>query len=54
MQLFDIIKPAGHTPIGNRLEELLHNYFDQLDRAEWKGVKPLNIIVITDGEPSAF
>lgn len=47
------------TPIGTKLEEILLEYLDELDAmkasgGEWKSIKPVNYIVITDGAPSAF
>lgn len=64
--LFDSIDPDGITPTGEKLEIILLGYILQIeeaqdhDRAEpvgkgtaLKGIKPLNIIVITDGEPCA-
>lgn len=47
----------GITPLGKRLDDLLRDYMERIDAARLvsrealKAVKPINIIVITDGEP---
>lgn len=48
--LFGRVAPAGITPTGRRLDDLLAHYLDvyRHDRS----IKPLNIICITDGEPT--
>jgi len=57
-RLFNSIRPAGLTPIGERLEELMHPYLDRIEAAKAAGpealkrIKPVNYIVITDGVPS--
>lgn len=64
--LFDSIDPDGITPTGEKLEILLLDYILKIedaqdaDRAEGNGVgaalkaiKPLNLVVLTDGEPCA-
>ena len=62
-QLFDDIRPNGPTPTATKLEELLLIYLKKLEEAQdldekgigYQGrshVKPVNFIVITDGEPS--
>jgi len=58
-RLFDSVRPNGHTPIGERLEELLLYYLNQLDEVKAKSddkgmrlIKPVNYIVITDGAPT--
>ncbi|TFK55409.1 hypothetical protein OE88DRAFT_1651714 [Heliocybe sulcata] len=59
-RLFDTMRPYGATPIGERLELLLLDYLEKLekakdqheqtgDRAALTGIKPVNYIVITDG-----
>ncbi|KAL7272551.1 hypothetical protein RUND412_004631 [Rhizina undulata] len=48
--IFKKVSPYGTTPTGRRLGEILENYF-QFYRVN-RSAKPLNIIVITDGEPS--
>ena|ERR1700733_3760903 len=65
--LFDSIDPDGITPTGEKLEIILLDYIllieeaQDRDRAEpsgkgtaLKAIKPLNMIVITDGEPCAL
>ncbi|KAG9119165.1 hypothetical protein FRC07_005964 [Ceratobasidium sp. 392] len=54
--LFDAvqIKPEYATPTGMRIEQVLAAYIDHLEAAKesgQSGTKPLNLIVITDGEP---
>ncbi|EPQ59051.1 hypothetical protein GLOTRDRAFT_136033 [Gloeophyllum trabeum ATCC 11539] len=61
-RLFDMAMPWGATPIGERLEELLLDYLDKLERAKdnydagdrtaMDGIKPTNYIIITDGAPT--
>ncbi|KAL7272552.1 hypothetical protein RUND412_004632 [Rhizina undulata] len=48
--IFKKVSPYGTTPTGGRLGEILEAYF-QLYRLD-RSAKPLNIIIITDGEPS--
>lgn len=51
--IFDKVKPGGGTPTGQRLNAILKPYLRQCERkgkANLDEVKPLNIIVITDGE----
>lgn len=65
--LFDSIDPDGITPTGEKLEILLLDYILRIeeaqdkDRAEGnslgaalKAIKPLNLVVLTDGEPCAY
>lgn len=60
-QFFYSVKPGGGTPTGLRLEQILTAYITKIEAAKTKsggadplqsGIKPLNLIVITDGEPS--
>ncbi|KAG8725429.1 hypothetical protein FRC12_024188, partial [Ceratobasidium sp. 428] len=55
-QLFGTIQLGGLTPTGSRIENILAAYTDRLNDArasrQLTGVKPLNLIVITDGEPT--
>ncbi|KAH7344089.1 hypothetical protein B0J17DRAFT_714228 [Rhizoctonia solani] len=60
-QLFYSVKPSAGTPTGHRLEQILGAYITKIEAAKTKsggvdssqsGIKPLNLIVITDGEPS--
>jgi len=41
----------GATPIGKRLQQLLDEYIPQVEQ-QLSNLKPVNIIIITDGEPS--
>jgi von Willebrand factor type A domain len=50
-QIFTNVRPSGSTPTGNRLRHILKPYLDRYS-ANPESTKPLNIIVITDGEPS--
>jgi len=49
--IFRSVRPQGGTPTGQRLNQILKPYLRQFE-AEPDTTKPLNIIVITDGEPS--
>ena len=59
-RLFDRVTPEGITPTGEKLEELLLDYLLRLEDAKaaqlageegaLKKIKPINIVVITDGE----
>ncbi|KAG8773475.1 hypothetical protein FRC12_002517 [Ceratobasidium sp. 428] len=55
-QLFASVVQSPGTPTGKRLEDLLTAYMTKLEASKQgsdvKGIKPLNLIVITDGEPS--
>jgi len=44
------VTPRGITPTGRRLGVILDEYLKRFRRN--KGIKPLNVIVITDGEPT--
>ncbi|WOO82938.1 uncharacterized protein LOC62_04G006418 [Vanrija pseudolonga] len=59
--LFNRVRPSGATPTGARLDKLLKEYKRELDAAYEAGkrsggdmytVKPLNLLVITDGAPT--
>lgn len=61
--LLQLVKPCGCTYIGMKLEVVLSEYCYVVGKAlikgggDWDyvrrmGIKPLNVIVITDGEPS--
>jgi hypothetical protein len=55
IQLFDRIRPISPTPIAQRLEDLLRPYVSQVEKAakdETPPPKPLNVLIVTDGEPS--
>jgi len=53
---FDEVRPSAGTPTGAVLKTLLDKEIGSLDAAigkpEYKAIKPLDIIVITDGVPS--
>ena len=51
-RIFREQKPYGATPTGTRLNQILRPYLRELEAKGAANVKPLNIIVITDGEPS--
>lgn len=56
-EVFRQAHPGGLTPTGERLEDILKPYVESLDPAtntpkDIQNVKPINIIVITDGEPT--
>ncbi|KLU89494.1 hypothetical protein MAPG_08465 [Magnaporthiopsis poae ATCC 64411] len=57
-QVFETVYPAGLTPTGVRINEILGPYVDEYaQKAARKGpkktgMKPLNLIVITDGAPT--
>jgi uncharacterized protein YegL len=51
--IFQRVTPASTTPTGTRLHSILKPYVDSLTRARSiESVKPVNIIVITDGRPT--
>jgi uncharacterized protein YegL len=51
--IFKTVSPARTTPTGTRLHSILKPYVDSLARARvLENVKPVNIIVITDGRPT--
>ncbi|OAQ80164.1 von Willebrand factor [Purpureocillium lilacinum] len=50
--LFQRLRPCGPTHTRGRIEDILEPYFTQLESAEnVQDVRPLNLIVITDGMP---
>lgn len=51
IEIFQTVRPGGATPTGQRLHKILKPYLRQFERNS-EGTKPINIIVITDGEPS--
>ena len=56
--IFNFVKPRGSTPTGKRIHDILHPYVEKceaafkLKQSNENAPKPLNLIVITDGEPS--
>lgn len=51
-QIFNSVKPGGGTPTGQRLNQILKPYLRRLEKEGEAKVKPINLICITDGEPS--
>jgi uncharacterized protein YegL len=53
-EIFTRIRPQGGTPTGIRVHNILKPYLAKLetDMAAGKEMKPLNLIVLTDGVPS--
>ncbi|MCJ1314546.1 hypothetical protein MMC25_008228 [Agyrium rufum] len=50
--VFQSVRPYGGTPTGTKLNAILKPYLVELEKKGVEKVKPLNIIVITDGVPS--
>ncbi len=50
--IFHSVRPRGGTPTGSRLNAVLKPYLAALERKGADNVKPLNLIVITDGVAS--
>ncbi|MCJ1249094.1 hypothetical protein MMC30_006316 [Trapelia coarctata] len=50
--IFQNVRPMGGTPTGSRLNAILKPYLKLVETKGADAVKPLNIIVITDGVPS--
>lgn len=48
--IFNSVLPRGGTPTGSRLHAILKPYLKELETKGEDAVKPLNIIVITDGQ----
>lgn len=48
-EIFQTVKPGGATPTGFKLQELFEKYFENYQP---RVTKPMNIICITDGEPT--
>jgi hypothetical protein len=51
VEAFQTVRPSGATPTGQRLQNILKSYLQKYAR-DPDHTKPINIIVITDGEPS--
>ena len=53
-EIFERVRPQGGTPTGIRVHNILKPYLTKLEKeiAEGKDMKPLNLIVLTDGVPS--
>ncbi|EPE27167.1 vWA-like protein [Glarea lozoyensis ATCC 20868] len=52
--IFERVRPTGSTPTGTRVQHILKPYLAKCDKELKAGrdVKPLNLIVLTDGVPS--
>ncbi|KAF2673660.1 hypothetical protein BT63DRAFT_421794 [Microthyrium microscopicum] len=48
-EVFSMVTPRGATPTGQRLHVILKEYLEKFKK-HGENIKPLNIIVITDGE----
>ena len=53
-RIFETVKPGGGTPTGTKLNSILKPYLKECEakKSNMEAVKPLNIIVITDGVPT--
>jgi uncharacterized protein YegL len=51
IEIFQSVRPSGATPTGQRLNKILKPYLQRYEKKP-ESTKPINIIVITDGEPS--
>ncbi|KAF1829497.1 von Willebrand factor [Decorospora gaudefroyi] len=51
IEIFQSVRPSGATPTGQRLNKILKPYLQRYEKNP-ETTKPINIIVITDGEPS--
>lgn len=51
IEIFQTVRPSGATPTGQRLQKILKPYLQRYER-DPENTKPINVIVITDGEPS--
>ena len=53
-EIFSTVRPQGGTPTGQKLNRILKDYLAKVKAAgaDSDAVKPLNVIVITDGAPS--
>jgi len=50
IEIFQTVQPNNGTPTGRRLDKILKSYILQLRKD--KSIKPMEVIVITDGVPS--
>jgi uncharacterized protein YegL len=51
IEIFQSVRPSRATPTGQRLSKILRPYLQRYEKNP-ETTKPINIIVITDGEPS--
>ena len=53
--IFQQVVPRTGSPLGKRLQDILEDYMKSWRRAQRgdmkENIKPLNLIVITDGQP---
>lgn len=64
MSIFGRVQPRGQTPLGATLQTILSSYISKLKAKQGvrkifnfgisEAMKPLNILILTDGEPSKF
>ncbi|KAG6855866.1 hypothetical protein H0H87_009901 [Tephrocybe sp. NHM501043] len=56
IDIFEAIQPSGPTPLGSALDAVLQEYLTRLERVfntfQYATVKPLGVIVLTDGVPT--
>jgi len=50
-EIFSAVRPRGSTPLGSKLNRILRPYLQRYERHP-ESTKPINIIIVTDGEPS--
>jgi hypothetical protein len=48
-EIFSSVRPRGATPTGQKLHDILKRYLNDFSK-RGESMKPLNIIIITDGE----
>ncbi|KAF3040163.1 hypothetical protein E8E11_001387 [Didymella keratinophila] len=51
IDIFQTVRPGGATPTGQRLQKILKPYLQRYEN-DPETTKPINVIIITDGEPS--
>lgn len=51
VEIFQTVRPRGSTPTGQRLNAILKPYLKRYEK-DPENTKPINVIVITDGEAS--
>ncbi|KAF2124852.1 hypothetical protein P153DRAFT_379433 [Dothidotthia symphoricarpi CBS 119687] len=51
IEIFQSVQPSGATPTGQRLNQIMKPYLKEYEKNP-ETTKPINIIVITDGEPT--
>lgn len=51
ISIFETVRPSGATPTGQQLQKILTPYLQRYEKKP-ETEKPINVIVITDGEPS--